>query len=91
MQQQDEKYALLKEYAQDYLTMTDAEVAEWNGRTVEELVRGYVDHAPTIGVGKNRRTGDGIFPLAGERHCRLPVAPPSDATGGESQEDDHRT
>jgi phytoene dehydrogenase-like protein len=32
------------------LTMTDAEVAEWNGRTVEDLVRGYVDHAPTIGV-----------------------------------------
>jgi phytoene dehydrogenase-like protein len=32
------------------LTMTDAEVAEWDGRTVEDLVRGYVDHAPTIGV-----------------------------------------
>ncbi len=32
------------------LTMTDAEVVEWNGRTVEDLVRRYVDHAPTIGV-----------------------------------------
>jgi prolycopene isomerase len=32
------------------VTMSDAEVAEWDGRTVEDLVRGYVDHAPTIGV-----------------------------------------
>jgi prolycopene isomerase len=32
------------------LTMTDAEVAAWDGRTVEDLVRGYVDHAPTLGV-----------------------------------------
>jgi phytoene dehydrogenase-like protein len=32
------------------LTMTDEEVREWDGRTVEDLVRGYVDHAPTIGV-----------------------------------------
>jgi prolycopene isomerase len=32
------------------LTMTDAEVVEWNGRTVEDLVRLYTDHAPTIGL-----------------------------------------
>jgi phytoene dehydrogenase-like protein len=32
------------------LTMSDAEVTVWNGRTVEDLVRQYTDHAPTIGI-----------------------------------------
>jgi prolycopene isomerase len=32
------------------LTMSDAEIEEWNGRTVEDLVRRYTDHAPTIGI-----------------------------------------
>jgi prolycopene isomerase len=32
------------------LTMSDAEVAEWNGRTVEDFVRRYTDHAPTLGL-----------------------------------------
>jgi phytoene dehydrogenase-like protein len=32
------------------LTMSDAEIVEWNGRTVEDLVRRYTDHAPTIGL-----------------------------------------
>jgi prolycopene isomerase len=32
------------------LTMSDAEIVEWNDRTVEDLVRRYTDHAPTIGL-----------------------------------------
>lgn len=32
------------------LTMSDDEVQEWNGRTIEDFVAPFTDHAPTIGV-----------------------------------------
>ena len=32
------------------LTMGDDEIAAWNGRTIEEFLAPYVDHAPTIGI-----------------------------------------
>jgi prolycopene isomerase len=32
------------------LTMGEDEVAAWNGRTIEDFLAPYVDHAPTIGI-----------------------------------------
>lgn len=32
------------------LSMSDAEVASWDHRTIEELIEPFTDHAPTIGV-----------------------------------------
>ena len=32
------------------LSMSDAEVASWDHRTIEEFVEPFTDHAPTIGV-----------------------------------------
>ena len=32
------------------LTMGDDEIASWNGRTIEDFLAPYVDHAPTIGL-----------------------------------------
>lgn len=32
------------------LTMSDADVEEWDGRTIEEFLRPFTDHAPTLGV-----------------------------------------
>ena len=32
------------------LTMGEDEIAAWNGRTIEDFLAPYVDHAPTIGI-----------------------------------------